>query len=116
MPPLPAYITAESIHHLLAERHAETTVIGIVLTAVSLLAMPIPRQTRTRRAAGLGGNRGRRNPKLSVRRPSRRRPDRPGRYRRLARGLVARPPIGLAIAAAALWEGIQSWRGADCAC
>jgi divalent metal cation (Fe/Co/Zn/Cd) transporter len=38
---LAPYIAAESIHHLLGERHAETIVIGIVLTAVSLLAMPI---------------------------------------------------------------------------
>src|SRR6202167_3928618 len=35
------YIAAESIHHLLYEHHAETSVVGIALTAASLVLMPI---------------------------------------------------------------------------
>src|SRR6201995_1451608 len=35
------YIAAESIHHLLDQHHAETSVIGIALTAASLVLMPI---------------------------------------------------------------------------
>ena len=38
---LAPYIAAESIHHLLDQQPAEPTVIGIVLTAIALLAMPI---------------------------------------------------------------------------
>ena len=35
------YIAAESVHHLLGEHHAETSVIGMALTAASLVLMPI---------------------------------------------------------------------------
>src|SRR5947209_20537576 len=35
------YIAAESVHHLLDEHHAETSVIGIGLTAASLELMPV---------------------------------------------------------------------------
>ncbi|MDT5278251.1 MAG: hypothetical protein QOG95_5183, partial [Mycobacterium sp.] len=35
------YIAAESVHHLLGEHHAETSVIGIGLTAASLVVMPL---------------------------------------------------------------------------
>lgn len=35
------YIAAESVHHLLDAHHAETSVIGIALTAASLVLMPI---------------------------------------------------------------------------
>ncbi|MGC2565836.1 MAG: hypothetical protein WA488_08925, partial [Mycobacterium sp.] len=34
------YIAAESVHHLLGEHHAETSVIGMALTAASLVLMP----------------------------------------------------------------------------
>jgi divalent metal cation (Fe/Co/Zn/Cd) transporter len=115
---LAPYITAESIHHLLAERHAETTIIGIVLTAVSLLAMPILGHAKHELAARLGsaatGGEGTQNYLCAVQAAS------------VLIGLAVTaawpegwwldPLIGLAIAAVALWEGIQSWRGADCAC
>lgn len=35
------YIGAESFHHLLGERQPDTTVIGIVLTAIAVLQMPV---------------------------------------------------------------------------
>ena len=51
---LALYIAAESIHHLLSEQHAETTLIGIVLTTVALLTMPIlGRAKHTRAPRGL---------------------------------------------------------------
>ena len=49
-----AYIAAESIHHLLSEHHADTTLIGIVLTAVALLTMPILGRAKHKLATRLG--------------------------------------------------------------
>jgi len=49
-----AYIAAESIHHLLSEDHADTTLIGIVLTAVALLTMPILGRAKHKPATRLG--------------------------------------------------------------
>src|ERR1700735_3785182 len=48
------YIAAESIHHLLDQHHAETSVIGIALTAASLLLMPILGRAKHRLADRLG--------------------------------------------------------------
>lgn len=41
------YIAAESLRDLLGEHRAETTVIGIVLTTVALLEMPLLGYTNT---------------------------------------------------------------------
>jgi divalent metal cation (Fe/Co/Zn/Cd) transporter len=115
---LAPYIGAESIFHLLAERRAATTVIGIVLTAVSLLAMPILGRFKHHLAARLGSaataGEGTQNYLCAVQAAA------------VLIGLAvtaAWPPgwwldplIGLAIAAVAVWEGIQSWRGEDCVC
>src|SRR5580693_6993805 len=35
------YVAAESIHHLADGRHADTSMIGIALTAIALLLMPV---------------------------------------------------------------------------
>src|ERR1700735_5260702 len=48
------YIAAESLHHLLGEHHAETSVIGIALTAASLVLMPILGRAKHRLADRLG--------------------------------------------------------------
>jgi divalent metal cation (Fe/Co/Zn/Cd) transporter len=115
---LAPYIAAESIHHLLVERHAETTMIGIVLTSVSLLAMPILGHAKRKLAARLGSaataGEGTQNYLCAVQAAA------------VLIGLAVTaawpgvwwldPLIGLAIAAAAIREGFQSWRGQDCAC
>ena len=115
---LAPYIAAESIYHLVAERHAATSMIGIVLTAVSLLAMPILGRAKHELAARLGSEatagEGTQNYLCAVQAAA------------VLIGLAvtaAWPPgwwldplIGLAIATAAVWEGFQSWRGEDCAC
>ena len=115
---LAPYIAAESIHHLLGEHRAETSVIGIALTAVALLAMPVLGRAKRRlgmqlssaatagegtqnylcaaqAAAVLGG--------LTI-------------TANLPGGWWLDPVIGLGIATAAIWEGIQSWRGQTCEC
>jgi divalent metal cation (Fe/Co/Zn/Cd) transporter len=115
---LAPYIAAESVHHLLVERHAETTVIGIALTSVSLLAMPILGNAKRKLGARLGSaataGEGTQNYLCAVQAAA------------VLIGLAVTaaspggwwldPLIGLAIAAVAIWEGFQSWRGQDCAC
>jgi divalent metal cation (Fe/Co/Zn/Cd) transporter len=113
---LAPYIAAESIHHLLGQHHAEPTVIGIVLTAVALLAMPILGRAKHKLGTRLGSTatagEGTQNylcaalaaAVLTGLAITARWPD----------GWWLDPVIGLGIAAAAVWEGIQSWRGDDC--
>jgi divalent metal cation (Fe/Co/Zn/Cd) transporter len=112
------YIAAESIRQLLAEHRAETTVIGIAVTAVALLEMPLLGYTKHRLGVRLGSaataGEGMQN------------------YLCAAQAAVVLislavttswpggwwldPVIGLGIAAIAVWQGIQSWRGDDCGC
>jgi Cation efflux family len=115
---LAPYIAAESIHHLLTEWRAATTVIGMVLTAVSLLAMPILGRAKHELATRLGSaataGEGTQNYLCAVQAAA------------VLIGLAVTgawpagwwldPIIGLAIAGVAVWEGIQSWRGKECAC
>jgi divalent metal cation (Fe/Co/Zn/Cd) transporter len=91
-------------------------VIGIVLTAVALLAMPILGRAKHRLGTRLGSNaaagEGIRNYLCAVQAAA------------VLTGLAITaswpagwwldPVIGLGIAAAAVWEGNQSWRGDDC--
>jgi divalent metal cation (Fe/Co/Zn/Cd) transporter len=112
------YIAAESIHHLLSAHRAETTVIGIVLTAVALLAMPILGRTKHRLGLQLGSTatagEGTQNYLCAAQAAA------------VLGGLAVTaswpggwwldPVIGLGIAAAAVWQGIQSWRGEKCEC
>jgi divalent metal cation (Fe/Co/Zn/Cd) transporter len=113
---LAPYIAAESGWELASGHHPEATTIGIVLTAVSVVMMPVLGRAKhwlggrlgsaatagegtqnylcaAQAAAVLGG--------LAV-------------TAAWAGGWWADPVIGLLIAAAAVWEGIQSWRGDDC--
>jgi divalent metal cation (Fe/Co/Zn/Cd) transporter len=113
---LAPYIAAESIHHLLGQHRAEPTVIGIVLTAVALLAMPILGRAKHRLGTRLGSNatagEGTQNYLCAAQAAA------------VLTGLAITaswpagwwldPVIGLGIAAAAVWEGNQSWRGDDC--
>ncbi|MHA7652919.1 cation transporter [Mycobacterium sp. ML4] len=113
---LAPYIAAESIHHLLDEHRAEPTVIGIVLTAIALLVMPILGRAKHKLGTQLGSSatagEGTQNYLCAAQAAA------------VLTGLAITavwpgswwldPVIGLGIAAAAVWEGIQSWRGDDC--
>jgi divalent metal cation (Fe/Co/Zn/Cd) transporter len=113
---LAPYIAAESIHHLLGEHRAESTVIGIVLTAIALFAMPILGRAKHKLGTWLGSTatagEGTQNYLCAAQAAA------------VLTGLAITaswpggwwidPVIGLAIAAAAVWEGVQSSRGDDC--
>jgi len=115
---LAPYIAAESIHHLLGGRRPETTAIGIVLTAVALLAMPIVGRAKHRLGLQLGSaataGEGTQNYLCAAQAAA------------VLGGLAVTASwpgswwldavIGLGIAAAAVWEGIHSWRGETCEC
>jgi divalent metal cation (Fe/Co/Zn/Cd) transporter len=112
------YIAAESAHHLFAERHADTSVIGIALTAASLVLMPILGRAKQVLAARLGSaatsGEGTQNYFCGAQAAA------------VLVGLAVTaawpgfwwfdPVIGLGIAAAAIWQGVKSWRGDDCGC
>jgi divalent metal cation (Fe/Co/Zn/Cd) transporter len=112
------YIAAESIRDLLGEHRAETTVIGIVLTAVALLEMPLLGYTKHELGARLGSaataGEGTQNYLCAAQAAA------------VLMGLAVTagwpggwwldPVIGLGVAAAAVWQGVQSWRGDDCGC
>ena len=112
------YIAAESVHHLLGEHHAETSVIGIALTAASLVLMPILGRAKHSLAERLGSaataGEGTQNYLCGAQAAA------------VLVGLAVvvfwpscwwfDPVIGLGIAAAAIWQGVKSWRGEDCGC
>ena len=113
---LAPYIAAESARDLATGHHAGATPIGIALTAVALVVMPLLGRAKHRLAARLGSaataGEGTQNYLCAAQAAA------------VLLGLAvtaawpggwwADPVIGLAIAAAAVWEGIQSWRGDDC--
>ena len=113
---LAPYIAAESAHDLAAGRHAEATVIGMALTAVALLEMPLLGRAKHKLAARLGSaataGEGTQNYLCAAQAAA------------VLAGLAITatwpggwwldPVIGLGIAAVAVWEGIGSWRGQDC--
>ena len=112
------YIAAESIRDLLGGHHAETSVIGIGLTALALVLMPVL---------------GRANHRLGTRLRSQA-TEGEGTQNYLcgaqaagvlvglaitafwAGGWWVDPAIGLAIAGVAIWQGIRAWQGHDCGC
>jgi divalent metal cation (Fe/Co/Zn/Cd) transporter len=110
------YIAAESIHHILGEHHSETSVIGIVLTAASLVLMPILGRVKHNLAVSLGSaataGEGTQNYLCGAQAAA------------VLVGLAVAgfwpgcwwfdPAVGLAIAAASVWQGVKSWRGEDC--
>ena len=112
------YIAAESVHHLLGEHHAETSVIGMALTAASLVLMPILGRVNHRLADRLGSaataGEGTQNYLCGAQAAA------------VLVGLAVvafwpscwwfDPVIGLGVAGAAIWQGVKSWRGEDCGC
>ena len=113
---LAPYIAAESVRDLVAGHHAETTVIGMALTAVALLEMPLLGRAKHRLAARLGSaataGEGTQNYLCAAQAAA------------VLAGLAVTaawpgawwldPAIALGIAAVAVREGIESWRGDDC--
>lgn len=110
------YIGVESIRDLTVGHHAETSVIGIGLTAFALLVMPVL---------------GRANHKLGARlRSGATEGEGTQNYLCAAQaagvliglaitavwsgGWWIDPAIGLCIAGVAVWQGVRSWRGYDC--
>lgn len=112
------YIAAASVHNIVVRHRPEATLIGIALTAVALLAMPLLGYAKHELGARLDS-------KATVGE---------GTQNYLCAAQAAAvlatlaivavwpggwwldPVVGLAISAVALWEGIQAWRGEQCAC
>jgi len=112
------YIAAESMRDLTGRHHAETSVIGIGLTAVALLLMPIlgwaNHQVGARLDSGATEGEGTQNYLCATQAG--------GVLGGLAitalwsGGWWIDPAIGVAIAGVAVWQGVQSWRGHTCRC
>ena len=112
------YIAAESVHQLIGQQHADTSVIGMALTAVSLVLMPILGRAKHVLAVRLGSaataGEGTQNYLCGAQAGA------------VLIGLIVSagwsglwwfdPVIGLGIAAAAIWQGAKSWRGEECGC
>jgi divalent metal cation (Fe/Co/Zn/Cd) transporter len=113
---LAPYIAAQSGWDLADGHHAGATVTGIALTAAALAVMPLLGWAKHRLAARLGSaataGEGTQNYLCAAQAAA------------VLAGLAvtaawpggwwADPVTGLAIAAAAAWEGARSWRGDDC--
>jgi divalent metal cation (Fe/Co/Zn/Cd) transporter len=112
------YIAAESVRNLFDEHHAETSVIGMALTAASLVLMPILGWAKHALAVRLGSaataGEGTQNYFCAAQAAA------------VLVGLAVTaawsglwwfdPVIGLGIAAAAIWQGVKAWRGDECGC
>jgi divalent metal cation (Fe/Co/Zn/Cd) transporter len=112
------YIAAESVRNLIIGHRPEATVIGIALTAVALLEMPLLGYAKHRLGARLDSKatvgEGTQNYLCGAQAAA------------VLITLVALavwpggwwldPAVGLAISAVALWEGIKAWRGEQCTC
>jgi divalent metal cation (Fe/Co/Zn/Cd) transporter len=112
------YIATESIRYLLGEHHAHRSAIGIVLTAVALVLMPLLGRVKHKLGARLSSaataGEGTQNYLCGAQAAA------------VLIGLAITgswsggwwidPAIGLAIAAVAVWQGVRAWRGEDCGC
>ena len=112
------YIAAESLRNLFGEHRAETTVIGIVLTAIAVVLMPLlgyaKHRLGTRLDSAATAGEGTQNYLCAAQAAA------------VLIGLAVTaiwpggwwldPVIGLGIAAVAVWEGVESWRGEACEC
>ncbi|MBS9534898.1 cation transporter [Mycobacterium sp. M1] len=112
------YIAAESVHHLLDHELAESSIIGIALTATAVLVMPGVGRAQRRLAARLRSaatdGEGIQNYLCAIQAAA------------VLVGLLLTanwpggwwldPLIGLAVAAVCVWQGFRSWRGEGCGC
>lgn len=110
------YVAAESIRHLLVGEHAETSLIGIGLTALALVLMPVLGRANHRLGArlhsGATAGEGTQNYLCAIQAAG----------VLLGLGITAAwpsgwwidPVIGLGVAGVALWQGVLAWRGKDC--
>ncbi len=112
------YIAAESIHHVFGEHHVETTVLGAAVAAVAVVLMPIlgrrQRRLGARLASAATAGEGVQNYLCAIQAGA------------VLCGLAVTanwpggwwldPAIGLAVAAAGVWQGLRSWRGEGCGC
>jgi divalent metal cation (Fe/Co/Zn/Cd) transporter len=114
---LAPYVAVESVRALVAGEHAEVSWLGIALSASSLVVMPYLGVAKSRLADQLGSaatkGEGRQNLLCAYLAGA------------LLMGLLANalvgawwldPAIGLLIAAVAVREGIEAWRGEGCGC
>ena len=114
---LAPYVAFESLHALIGEHHAETSIVGIVLTAGTLAICPglgIAKQRIGERLGSLATKgEGKQNLLCA------------GLAAGVLVGLVANttlgvwwldPTVGLVIAVACVLAGRQTWRGDACAC
>ena len=112
---LAPYVGVESVRALLGGEHPEVSSVGIGARARlgDLHADARHRQAAARRPARLGGDHGRRPPEHALRLPRRRAARRP-----VGNALVGAwwldPTVGLLIAAVAVKEGVEAWRGEGC--
>ena len=112
------YVAFESLRNLLGEHRAETSVIGIALTAIAVVLMPLLGYAKRRFGARLGSaataGEGTQNYLCAAQAAA------------VLTGLAVTaawsggwwldPLIGLGVAAIAAWEGVESWRGELCEC
>jgi divalent metal cation (Fe/Co/Zn/Cd) transporter len=112
------YVTAESVHHLFDRHHAEGSVVGIAVTAIAMVVMPIlgraQRRLGARLASAATAGEGVQNYLCAVQAAA------------VLIGLAVGatysggwwldPVIGLGVAVVAVWQGFRSWRGEGCGC
>ena len=112
------YIAAESVRSLVNAERPGTTVVGIALTTVALLAMPLLGRAKHKLAARLQSQatagEGTQNYLCAAQATA----------VLLTLAVVAvwpggwwlDPAVGLGIAGIAAWQGVEAWRGEDCGC
>jgi divalent metal cation (Fe/Co/Zn/Cd) transporter len=112
------FIAFESVRNLLTTARPKTTVIGIILTAVALLLMPILGRAKQTLGARLGSRattgEGMQNYLCAAQSGA----------VLLTLAVVAvwaggwwlDPAVGLVIAGFAVWQGVEAWRGEECSC
>jgi divalent metal cation (Fe/Co/Zn/Cd) transporter len=115
---LAPYVAAEAVRDLSGVHHPETTWLGMALTAVALLEMPLLGRTKQRLGARLGSaatkGEGRQNYMCAAQAAA------------VLAGLIVTaswsggwwldPTIALGIAGWAVYEGFAAWSGKACGC